>query len=220
MIKPCFVAARVTGTGCALPERRLTNRDLEQMVQTNDDWISSRTGIRERRIAGPDDTTASLATVAAQRALSDAGLDAADVGLLIIATLTPDTPTPSTACLVQNRLGIPCHAGAFDLNAACSGFLYGLATATQFIQTGVCRHAVVVGAETLTRFVDYTDRGTCILFGDVLCRGAVCVRRRGGGYSRLSAWSRWSGSTAHPDTRRGLAPPSKRLQLSPNECTA
>ena len=158
--------ARIVGTGSVVPERRLTNADLEKMVETSDDWIIQRTGMRERRIAGPGDTTASLATEAARRALTDAHLTAQDIDLIIVATLTPDMMTPSVACLVQARLGILKHIGAFDLNAACSGFVYSLATASQFIQNGAFRTVLVIGAETLSRVVDYTDRNTCILFGD------------------------------------------------------
>ena len=176
MVKPGLYSTRLVGTGRAVPEGRLTNADLEKMVQTNDDWIVSRTGIRERRIAGSHDTTASLAAAAGRAALRRAGLDANELDLLIVATLTPDMPTPSTACLVQHELGVPSHAAAFDLNAACSGFIYGLATAAQFVQTGACRHALVIGAETLSRFVDYTDRNTCVLFGDGA--GAAVFRPR------------------------------------------
>jgi 3-oxoacyl-[acyl-carrier-protein] synthase-3 len=158
--------ARIAGTGCALPERRLTNADLEKMVDTSNDWIIQRTGMRERRIAGPHDSTASMATTAAQRALEEARISAQDIDLIIIATLTADMITPSTACLVQHNLGIKKHIGAFDLGAACSGFVYALATASQFIQNGSFKNILVVGAETLSRIVDYTDRNTCILFGD------------------------------------------------------
>ncbi len=160
------IGAIITGTGSALPEKRLTNADLEKMVETNNDWIVQRTGMRERRMAGPGDTTASLATSAARMALEAAHNSPGEIDLIIIATLTPNMMTPSTACLVQERLGIKKHIGAFDLNAACSGFVYSLATAAQFIKTGAYKNILVVGAETLTRFVDYTDRNTCILFGD------------------------------------------------------
>lgn len=158
--------ARIAGTGCALPERHLTNFDLEKMVETSNDWIIQRTGMRERRIAAPNDSTASLATAAARRALDDANLSAQDIDLIIVGTLTPDMMTPATACLVQHQLGIKKHIGAMDLNAACSGFVYSLATATQFIQNGAFKNVLVIGAETLSRVVDYSDRNTCILFGD------------------------------------------------------
>ncbi len=158
--------AKIAGTGSALPERRLTNADLEKMVETTSDWIVQRTGMYERRIAGPADSTATLATTAARAALADANVSPQDLDLIIVATLTPDMMTPATACLVQHNLGIKKHIGAFDLNAACSGFVYALSTATQFIQTGAYKNILVIGAETLSRVVDYTDRNTCILFGD------------------------------------------------------
>ena len=149
-----------------MPERRLTNADLEKLVETTSDWIVQRTGMRERRIAGPGESTATLATAAAQRALDDAGISAQDLDLIIVGTLTPEMLTPSTACIVQHNLGIKRHIGAFDLNAACSGFVYSLATGAQFIETGAYKNVLVIGAETLSKVVDYTDRNTCILFGD------------------------------------------------------
>ncbi len=158
--------AIITGTGSALPEKRITNADLEKLVDTSDEWIVQRTGMRERRMAGPGETTSTLATAAARRALDAAAISAQDIDLIITATLTPDMNTPSTACLVQHQLGIQKHIGAFDLNAACSGFVYTIATAAQFIQNGAFKNVLVIGQETLTRFVDYTDRNTCILFGD------------------------------------------------------
>ncbi len=157
--------AAITGWGHAVPERVLTNAELEAMVDTNDEWIVSRTGIRERRIAGPDETTSTLGTLAARDALAVAGLDAAQLDLIIVATASPDHFFPSTACLVQHALGVT-RIPAFDLSAACSGFVYALGTATQFIRAGMYRRVLVIGAETLSRFVDYTDRRTCILFGD------------------------------------------------------
>ncbi|MFQ3580633.1 MAG: beta-ketoacyl-ACP synthase III [Chloracidobacterium sp.] len=158
-------AAGIIGTGRALPERTLTNADLEKMVETSDEWIVSRTGIRERRIAAPDETTSHFATIAAQRALDAAGIAPNDLDLIICATVCPDMMLPSTACLIQSKLGAR-RAAAYDLVAACSGFIYGLATARSFIEAGHCRHALVIGAELLSRFVDYTDRATCVIFGD------------------------------------------------------
>jgi len=157
--------AAITGWGRYLPERVLTNADLETLVNTNDEWIVSRTGIRERRIAAPDETTATMATAAARAALEVASLTPSDLDLIIVATASPDHFFPSTACIVQHQLGIT-NIPAFDLGAACSGFVYALGTAAQFIRTGVYRHVLVIGAETLSRFVDYTDRRTAILFGD------------------------------------------------------
>lgn len=155
----------VLGTGKYSPERRLTNQELEQMVETNDEWIVTRTGIRERRIAAPDQATSDLAYEASLRALKAAGITADQLDLIIVSTVTPDMFFPSTACLVQEKLGAK-NAAAFDLSAACSGFIYGLANASGFIAMGTYKYILVVGAETLSRITDYTDRNTCILFGD------------------------------------------------------
>jgi 3-oxoacyl-[acyl-carrier-protein] synthase-3 len=163
--RPRF-GAQILGTGSALPERRLTNTDLERMVETTSDWIVQRTGMKERRIVGPGETTATLATLAARRALEDANITHDQIDLIVVASLTPDMLTPSTSCFVQHNLGIKRHIGCMDLNAACSGFVYSIATAAQFLQNGVYKHILVIGAETLSRVVDYTDRNTCILFGD------------------------------------------------------
>jgi 3-oxoacyl-[acyl-carrier-protein] synthase-3 len=156
--------AAITGWGMAIPDRVLTNGDLEQLVETSDDWIVSRTGIRERRIVGPQDSTTSLAVAAARQALERADLTANDLDLIVTATCTPDQFLVSQACLVQAELGG--NAGAFDVGAACAGFVYALSVGTQFIQNGVHDRVLVIGVDTLTRFVDYTDRSTCILFGD------------------------------------------------------
>jgi 3-oxoacyl-[acyl-carrier-protein] synthase III len=155
----------------AVPDRVLTNADLERMVDTSDEWIVTRTGIRERRIVGPNDSTTSLSVEAARNALAKAGMTADDLDLIIVATCTPDQFLVSEACLVQGELGGT--AAAFDLGAACSGFVYALSTASQFIQAGTYERALVIGADTLTRFVDYSDRSTCILFGDGA--GAVVI---------------------------------------------
>ncbi|MCC8190723.1 MAG: ketoacyl-ACP synthase III [Planctomycetes bacterium] len=157
--------ANITGTGSYLPEKRITNFDLEKMVETTDEWIRQRTGIVERRMAAPDQATSDLAFEAAQRAIADAGLQPTDIDQIIVATVTPDTAFPATACRLQDRLGCR-QIPAFDLSAACSGYIYGLAVARTAIAAGTAEHVLVVGAETLTRFTDYTDRGTCILFGD------------------------------------------------------
>jgi 3-oxoacyl-[acyl-carrier-protein] synthase-3 len=156
--------AAITGWGMAVPERVLTNADLERMVDTSDEWIVSRTGIKERRVVGPNDSTTSLSVAAARQALERAGLGADELDLIVVATCTPDQFLVSQACLVQAELGG--SAGAFDLGAACSGFVYALAVGSQFVQTGCYDRVLVIGADTLTRFVDYTDRSTCILFGD------------------------------------------------------
>lgn len=163
--------AAITGWGMAVPDRVLTNADLERMVETSDEWITSRTGIKERRIVGPNDSTTSLSVAAARQALAKAELTADDIDLIVMATCTPDQFLVSQACLVQAELGG--NAGAFDLGAACSGFVYALAVGSQFVQTGLHERVLVIGADTLTRFVDYTDRSTCILFGDGA--GAVVI---------------------------------------------
>lgn len=157
--------ARITGTGGYLPEKVLTNQELEKMVDTTDDWIVSRTGIRERHIAADNETTSSLAEAAAREAISAAGIKPADIDLIIIATTTPDQVFPSTACLLQDRLDIH-GCPAFDVQAVCTGFVYAMAIAEKFIRTETTRHALVVGAETLSRITDWNDRGTCVLFGD------------------------------------------------------
>jgi 3-oxoacyl-[acyl-carrier-protein] synthase-3 len=157
--------ARILATGSALPDRVVTNADLEKIVDTSDEWIRTRTGIRERRIAADGETTGDLSLRAAQQALADAGLKATDIDLLVLGTTTPDLIFPSTACLVQHRLGAN-GCTAFDVNAACSGFVYALGVANNFIRAGQSKRALVVGAETLTRMVDWSERETCVLFGD------------------------------------------------------
>lgn len=157
--------AHITGWGMSVPERILTNAELSQMVDTSDEWISSRTGIRERRIAEDGQTTASLAIEAARRALAVANLSAADVELIIVSTSSPEHTFPATACLVQDRLGAA-RAGAFDLLAACSGFIFALSMGAQAIRTGSVKNVLVIGSETLSRLVNWQDRNTCILFGD------------------------------------------------------
>ncbi|WP_027414560.1 beta-ketoacyl-ACP synthase III [Aneurinibacillus terranovensis] len=155
----------ILGTGRYLPERVLTNADLEKMVDTSDEWIVSRTGISERHIAREDQASSDLAFEAASRALETSGVAAEDLDLIIITTVTPDMFFPSTACIVQEKLGAK-KAAAFDLSAACSGFLYGASVATQFIKSGMYRYVLVVGVESLSKITDYTDRSTCVLFGD------------------------------------------------------
>jgi 3-oxoacyl-[acyl-carrier-protein] synthase-3 len=155
----------IAGTGSYLPEKTLTNADLEKLVDTTDEWITSRSGIKERRVAADEEATSDLATRAAERALEAAGVAAADLDMIIVATLTPDHYFPSTAGLVQRNLGAM-KAACFDIEAACSGFIYALSTGDQFIKTGACDKVLVIGAEVLTRFVDYEDRATAVLFGD------------------------------------------------------
>ncbi|HEU4572129.1 MAG TPA: beta-ketoacyl-ACP synthase III [Candidatus Limnocylindrales bacterium] len=164
--------AHVTGWGRYAPAQVLTNADLEKMVDTSDEWIRSRTGIRERRVAAAHETTASMGAVAGLRAIRTAGLEPDDIDLILLATLTPDYWMPSTAALVKEAIGNT-KASAFDVMAACSGFVYGFATAQAYIGAGLAKHVLVIGSELLTRFLDYTDRSTCILFGDGA--GAVVV---------------------------------------------
>lgn len=165
--------AVIAGTGSAVPDKILSNADFTRMVDTSDAWITTRTGIKERHIAGQDDTTATLAAEAARKALDDAGMDASELELIITGTITPEMVFPATACFVQEMIGAV-NAWAFDLAAACSGFVYGLSIAQQFVSSGRYRSALVIGAETLSRITDYDDRGSCILFGDGA--GAVVVK--------------------------------------------
>lgn len=157
--------SRIAGTGRYLPERVLTNQDLEKMVDTTDEWIRSRTGIERRHIAADDQTTADLAELAARQALDAAGLQPEDIDFIVVGTTSPDTVFPNVACLVQERLGIR-GCAAFSIEAACSGFIYALSVADRFVATGGAQHALVIGAETLSRIVDYEDRATAVIFGD------------------------------------------------------
>ncbi len=165
--------ARIAGTGSALPERVISNAELAAKVDTSDEWIAERTGIRQRHIAAEGQTTGDLAYAAATAAMSAAGVDAKEIDLIVLGTTTPDLVFPSTACLLQHRLGAN-GCAAFDVNAACSGFLYALTVANQFIRNGTAKTALVVGAETLSRFLDWSDRATCVLFGDG--SGAVVLK--------------------------------------------
>jgi len=157
--------AAITGWGMYVPERVLSNADLEKMVDTSDEWIRTRTGIRERRVVGPNDSSSTMGAAAARQALEQAGISADQVDLIVVGTYSPDKPMPSTACLIQTALGAT-HAAPFDVQAVCSGFVYSLVVATQFIRSGASTTALVIGSDMLTRYMDYTDRNTCILFGD------------------------------------------------------
>ena len=159
------IFSRITGTGSALPDRVVTNAELEKLVDTSDEWIRSRTGIRERHIAADGETTGDLAVKAAERAMEAAGVKASELDLIVLGTTTPDIIFPSTACLVQHRIGAN-GCAAFDVNAACSGFVYALGIADKFIRSGQSKKVLVIGAETLTRMVDWNERETCVLFGD------------------------------------------------------
>ncbi|MCI4567453.1 beta-ketoacyl-ACP synthase III [Lysobacter sp. CFH 32150] len=167
------VFSRIAGTGSYLPEKVLTNDDLSKIVDTSDEWIRTRTGIRERHVAAEGETTSDLAYHASVRALEAAGVDAKDLDLIVLGTTTPDLIFPSTACLLQHRLGAD-GCAAFDVNAACSGFIFALTVADKFIRSGAAKTVLVVGSETLTRMVDWTERTSCVLFGDGA--GAVVLK--------------------------------------------
>ena len=167
------VFARIAGTGSYLPEKVLTNDDLAKFVDTSDEWIAARTGIRERHVAADGETTGDLAFHAATRAMEAAGVQASELDLIVLGTTTPDLVFPSTACLLQHRLGAN-GCPAFDVNAACSGFVYALTVADKFIRSGAAKTVLVVGSETLTRMLDWDDRSTCVLFGDGA--GAVVLK--------------------------------------------
>ncbi len=164
----------IAGTGSYLPKKTLTNDDLSKIVETNDEWITTRTGIKTRRIAADNESTATLAAQAAKNAIADAGITPEQVDMIIVATVTPEMVFPSTACFVQDAIGAK-NAWAFDLSAACSGFVYGLSIAEQFIKSGKYENILVIGAETLSKITNYKDRGSCILFGDG--SGAAIVQR-------------------------------------------
>jgi 3-oxoacyl-[acyl-carrier-protein] synthase-3 len=175
--------AAIAGVGAYVPERVLTNFDLEKIVETSDEWIVTRTGISERRIVAEDEATSDLAIAAARAALAQAGVEARDVDLVIVGTITPDMPFPAVASVVQDRIGAT-HAGAFDLSAGCSGFVYGLATGAQFIQGGVYDNVLVIGADVVSRMLNWQDRATCVLFGDGA--GAALLRRTAPGEGLLA----------------------------------
>ncbi len=172
----------IIGIGSYAPEKIVTNKDLEKIVETSDEWIVSRTGIKQRHIVEPGVATSSLAALAAERALLDAGVTADEIDLIIVATATPDMLFPSTACLVQDKIKAS-KAAAFDLSAGCSGFAYGLVTGSQFIKTGLYKKILVIGAETLSTILDWNDRNTCVLFGDGA--GAVVLGEVPAGYGIL-----------------------------------
>lgn len=172
--QPQTIYSRIIGTGSYLPARVLTNHDLEKMVDTTSDWILERTGISERHMAADGELTSDLAQKAAERALEAAGIEAGDIDLIVVATTTADRIFPSTACVLQSKLGIVNGCPAFDVQAVCSGFVYAVSVANNFIRAGQAKHALVVGAETLSRITDWTDRGNCILWGDGA--GAVVLK--------------------------------------------
>jgi 3-oxoacyl-[acyl-carrier-protein] synthase-3 len=174
----------VAGTGSYVPERILTNEELSKMVDTSDEWIVSRTGIRERRIAADDEFTSHMASKAARKALEQAGMTAQEIELIVVATITPDTPTPATACHVQHQLGAS-NAVAFDISAACSGFLYAMKICKRLISDGAFKNALIIGAEKLSTVTNWEDRSTCVLFGDGA--GAAVLRRANPGEGSIVA---------------------------------
>lgn len=171
------MTARIIGTGSAVPEQIVTNEDLSKIVETSDEWISSRSGIKERRVAKEENTT-SLAILAGKRALENAGVTAKEIEVIIVATCTPDYFFPNTACQVQEAIGAK-HAVAFDLSAACSGFLFALSTAQAYIKGGIYQKALIVGAETMSKMIDWSDRSTCVLFGDGAGAAVVSAEETG-----------------------------------------
>src|SRR5437870_4262425 len=191
--KASAVSIGIAGVGSYVPERVLTNLDLEKMVDTSDDWITTRTGIAERRLAGPGEATSDMAVAAARRALDDAGVPGEAIDLVIVATVTPDHPFPAVSATVQDVIGAS-NAAAFDLAAGCSGFIYALATGWQFIRAGTCERVLVVGAETLSRLVDWKDRSTCVLFGDGAGAAILAPRPEGCGILSFDIGSDGSGA--------------------------
>jgi 3-oxoacyl-[acyl-carrier-protein] synthase-3 len=186
-----MIHARITGTGSFAPRKVITNHDLEKLVDTSDDWIMERTGIKERRIAEKGQTASDLAYEASRKALKAAGLVAQDIDLILVATMTPDTILPSMGCVLQEKLGAR-KAAAFDISAACSGFIYGMSIADAFIRSEMYKNVLLVGAEVLSRFTDWEDRGTCILFGDGA--GAAVIQRHAGKRGILSTHLHSDGS--------------------------
>lgn len=178
-----MIHARITGTGAYAPKKIITNHDLEKLINTSDEWITERTGIKERRIAEKGQTTSDLAYEAGKKALKAAGLSANELDLILVATMTPDMILPSMSCVLQDKLGAK-KAAAFDIYAACSGFIYGMSVANAFIRSEMYKNILLVGAEVLSRFIDWEDRSTCILFGDGA--GAVVIQRHAGKRGILS----------------------------------
>ena len=217
--------AGILGTGHSYPEGILTNAELEKLVETSDEWITSRTGIKQRRKAAPGEYTSQFAVRAGQQAIDRAGLQAADIDLILCATVSPDQILPSTGCIIQAQLGAN-KAAAMDIVAACSGFLYGLTLADAMVRTGQAKHALVIGAEILTQYVDYTDRNTCVLFGDgagaaVLGpvegdRGILAARIRSDGRYEEQLFSP-GGGTRRPATAETLAAGDHFFKMKGNE---
>lgn len=217
--------ARILGTGHSYPEGILTNADLATMVETSDEWITTRTGIKQRRKAGPGEYTSQFAVRAGRQAIERAGLEPGDIDLLLCATVSPDQILPSTGCIIQAELGAN-NAAAMDIVAACSGFLYGLTIANTMVTTGQSKYALVIGAEVLTQYVDYTDRGTCVLFGDgagaavlgatVDDRGILSARIKSDGRYLEQLYSP-GGGTRRPATAETLAAGDHFFKMKGNE---
>ena len=220
-----MIRARITGTGSYVPEKILTNAEIETFLDTTDEWITTRTGIRERRIAAEGENTSDLATNAARKAMEMAGVTADQIDMIIVGTITGDFPWPATACLVQQQIGNKTGV-AFDVSAACSGFLFALSTATRYIETGSIRRALVIGAEIFSRVVDWKDRNTCVLFGDGA--GAVVLEACEGDNGIISSHMHSDGSywellyqagfsTRNPPSEKGLQERSHYLRMQGNE---
>lgn len=220
-----MIHARITGTGSYAPKKIVTNQDLEKLVDTSDEWITERTGIKERRIADKNQTTSDLAYEASRKALKAAGLEAEELDLIITATTTPDMIMPNLGCVLQEKLGAK-KAAAFDIVAACSGFLYGMSIADAFIRSGAHKNILLVGAEILSRFTDWEDRGTCIIFGDGA--GAVVIQRHSGKRGILSTHLHSDGSlgellyvpaggTLHPASHETIHKRMHYIKMKGNE---
>jgi len=218
-------SAVITGTGMSVPERIVTNQDLEKIVDTSDEWIRTRTGIRERRVAADGDKLSDYCYDAARAAMDAAGIAPEQVGLIIVATVTPDHPIPSTACILQHRLGCK-NAAAFDMQAGCSGFIYAQSVAKQFVVSGRCKHVLVIGAELLSKFLDWEDRTTCVIFADGA--GAVVMSEgelpRGGLSSEMHTDGGMSdfitlpaGGSALPPTEETVRGKKHFIQMRGNE---
>ncbi len=212
------VHSRIVGTGSYLPAKILTNKDLERMVDTTDEWVFTRTGIRQRHVAADNENASDLALAASRRAIEAAGIHPRDIGLIVVATTTPDMVFPSTACILQAKLGIRNSSPAFDMQAVCSGFVYGLAAANQFMGSGQYGYALVVGAEVYSRILDWKDRSTCVLFGDGA--GAVVLKKAktpGIMSCHLHADGSYAGILSVPGTvRRGAVSGKPLLQMEGN----
>ncbi|MCW9049889.1 MAG: ketoacyl-ACP synthase III [Deltaproteobacteria bacterium] len=217
--------SKIIGTGSYLPEKVMTNYDLEKLVDTSHDWIVTRTGIEERRIVAEDQCTSDMATIAAQRAMDKAGVKAEEIDLIVLGTITGDYPWPATACIVQANIGAK-NAYAYDVSAACSGFLYALASADDFLMAGRGKKALVIGAETLSRAVDWTDRNTCVLFGDGA--GAIVLEAQEGDAGVLSCHLHSDGNylellyqpgfgAKHPPSAAGIEAKLPYLKMQGNE---